>query len=243
MNDGQLLSCDDVLETLRPLFRDSLTTLQERFVQGNPGTNEFKRVYTSVYNACTQNPPHNYSEAIYRFLVSEFSLIAIQGDLHVDVLGSAWQEFGWRLRLIKMCCKYLDSFYMKRLSLPCIQELGTTAFVRAVVARSQPIRLVTAPFRSDEAEERLRVLLHPQIRALDQVVPQGDSTVNLIDLFVAMLLEQKLRIASLTSRWRRGAFQVGRISRFMRSIYTEVQFRPGGAGAKRAREEFEQYAS
>jgi hypothetical protein len=236
MNDGQLLSCDDVLETVRPLFRDSRATLQERF---GPGTNEFTRVYTSVYTACT----HNYSEAIYRFLVSEFTLIAIQDDLHVDVLGSAWQEFGWRVGLIQHCCKYLDRFYVKIRDLPCLQEVGTTAFVRAVVARSQPIRLVTAPFRSDEAEERLRVLLHPQIRALDQVVPQGDSTVNLIDLFVAMLLEQKARIASLISRWRRGAFQVGRISRFMRSIYTEVQFRPGGAGAKRAREEFEQYAS
>ena len=48
----------------------------------------------------------------------------------------------------------------------------------------------------------------------------------------------------LMAKWRRVARNVGRIARFVRMhIYNEVVFRPGGRGAKRAREEFEAAAA
>ena len=47
------------------------------------------------------------------------------------------------------------------------------------------------------------------------------------------------RLRRLIERWRRAAFVVGTIARFVRGIYVEVSYRPGGVGATRAREEFE----
>ena len=295
MTDGTRLSCEDVLEMLRPVFRDSIDALHARFNTTHTARQAYHDMYASVYSACTQKPPENHSEAIYNALAHEFTVAATSiSDLHLDAMGPAWQEFSFRVNLITHMCMYLDRFLVKRMSLPCISELGTTAFVRAVVARVQPTRRLVlrvdglvlrfdAAKQEREAQQlsveeiraalvahgeadpytpsgpkhslvrqlvdaerelvyaKLRASLHPQIRALAQVHPRRDF--DLINLFATQMLDQKVRIAGLTSRWRRGAFQVGQIARFVRRVHTEVHFRPGGRGAKRACEEFEQCAA
>lgn len=61
---------------------------------------------------------------------------------------------------------------------------------------------------------------------------------------VAYLRERRAeRLRGLLERWRRAAFLVGCIARFVSDLYVEVSFRPGGAGARRAHEEFEGLAT
>ena len=50
------------------------------------------------------------------------------------------------------------------------------------------------------------------------------------------------RTQARLARWRRVARPIGRIAGYVRRVHDEVAFRPGGTGAKRAREEFEEAA-
>ena len=123
------ISCEDLLNAFRPLFRDSVAALRLRI-----DASEYSRLFFCVYNACSPKPPANHSDTLYRVIIQEFAVAAAASisDLELDAISPAWQEFVLRIRFVEQVCKYLDRFFVKWQSLPCIREVGTSTFVRAV---------------------------------------------------------------------------------------------------------------
>jgi hypothetical protein len=149
-------------------------------------------------------------------------------------------------------------------------ESALTTFADAVTARLQPSGLAHAglllDLGCDEAGrlrlDNLRRLLHElrsrdraalldEVRARgreafgDIVQATGDKPAHgvlfLVALEVAAVMARE-KLKQRLARWRRLAPLVGRWRRFLLLLFDEVHYRPGMAGQKRCREEFEALA-
>lgn len=92
-------------------------------------TSFYSLVYTRVYDACTNKPPHNKSEALYNALFDKVRDLATDGTL-ADMTGAKRNMF---IRFHKHVFKYLGLFYVRRLSLPDIPTHMAAAFQAAGV--------------------------------------------------------------------------------------------------------------
>lgn len=92
-------------------------------------TGFYSLVYTRVYEACTNKPPHNKSEALYNALFDKVRDLATDGTL-ADMTGAKRNRF---LRFHMHVFKYLELFYLRRLSLPDIPTHMAAAFQAAGV--------------------------------------------------------------------------------------------------------------
>jgi len=158
--DDATLSYEDAFERLRPVFHASMPELAQQgfggslgaFAEGFGGTT-FSNTYTYVYKSCTQKPPNNHAAALYRAIDTEFNVVAASiSILHVHELGTAWLEFEQRVFMMAMLVTYIDRVYVARMSLPSLGKVGVAAFLRAVVRKLQPTRLLrpeSMPLRPD----------------------------------------------------------------------------------------------
>ena len=72
-------------------------------------------LYTTVYTWCTQKPPNNASETLYYSLGEVTRALVAEGALRqLDTV----QKRDRLVCFVEHCAKYLNRFYVKRLSLP-----------------------------------------------------------------------------------------------------------------------------
>lgn len=294
MSMDPLLSLEDVLGRLRPIIHGQFVYPISR--------DDYTQIYSCVYRACTQRPPNNLCKALYDAIGTEFTAAA---DSIVSMIFS-WPLWRINVMAVSTVCKFLDRSYSTRLGLPQTREVGACAFIRILVAKIQPIRLLnsgvqvcqsalTLPGEEFDklaehevrglrvAELREELLTHDAaadtrgikltlvhrlveakravaiaavrmewIRVLRPVamltdIPvgmgNGDGLLEVVPLVIAAILKQKAHIEHLMGKWRRLALQVGHFAFIMRNLLAHVRYRPGGAGAKRARDQFEEMAA
>jgi len=126
------------------------------------GSDMYTHCYTTVYNGCTQKPPHNLSWCYYEWLsASSATLHTALGDQRVTE-----DQQRKILMLIRAVFSYLDRFYVKRLSVGTLSVLLTKAInVRNAALEFPPLPLLperafasppsrdqTAAEATDEAE-------------------------------------------------------------------------------------------
>jgi len=101
-------------------------------------TEEYSALYTTVYTMCTQKPPNNWSEHLYNNYcdaVKDYLSARIlprikekHDEAMLRELVRRWENHKLMIKFLSHVFKYLDRFYVKRLSLPELAEVGSQSF-------------------------------------------------------------------------------------------------------------------
>ncbi|XP_022770975.1 cullin-1-like isoform X1 [Durio zibethinus] len=99
---------------------------------------EYMMLYTTVYNMCTQKPPHDYSQQLYdkyREAFEEYitstvlpSLREKHDEFMLRELVKRWANHKVMVRWLSRFFHYLDRYFIARRSLPALNEVGLTCF-------------------------------------------------------------------------------------------------------------------
>ncbi|KAL5561527.1 hypothetical protein UlMin_031274 [Ulmus minor] len=147
---------------------------------------EYSMLYTTIYNMCTQKPPHDYSQQLYDKYSEAFAdyittmvmpcLREKHDEFMLRELVQRWSNHKVMVRWLSRFFYYLDRYFIARRSLPPLKEVGLTSFRTLVYeevkakARDAVIVLID---KEREGEQIDRALLK-----------------NVIDIFVEIGLGQ-----------------------------------------------------
>ncbi|KAJ8490333.1 hypothetical protein OPV22_012054 [Ensete ventricosum] len=95
-------------------------------------------LYTTIYNMCTQKPPHDYSQQLYDKYRESFeeyitsmvlpSLREKHDEYMLRELVKRWLNHKVMVRWLSRFFHYLDRYFVARRSLPPLNEVGLTCF-------------------------------------------------------------------------------------------------------------------
>jgi len=124
-------------------FMQKGITKLKNLLEVKPGETQFSSedymmLYTTIYNMCTQKPPHDYSQQLYEkyreaFVeyIDDMVLPALREKHHeymLKELQKRWQNHKVMVRWLSRFFYYLDRYFIARRSLPGLNEVGLTCF-------------------------------------------------------------------------------------------------------------------
>ena len=164
-------------------------------------TDEYSSLYTTVYTMCTQKPPNNWSENLYQnyceaikdYLSSRIlpHIKEKHDESMLKELVRRWQNHTLMIRFLSHVFKYLDRFYVKRLSLPELKEVGDQNFHEIVfnaVKRDVRAAVLEMVRKEREGEQIDRKLIK---QVVEIFVEMGSSRTGL-EVYVTDFEEQLL---------------------------------------------------
>ncbi|RWR95312.1 cullin-1 isoform X1 [Cinnamomum micranthum f. kanehirae] len=99
---------------------------------------DYMMLYTTIYNMCTQKPPHDYSQQLYDKYKEAFeeyinsmvlpSLREKHDEFMLRELVRRWANHKVMVRWLSRFFHYLDRYFITRRSLPALKEVGLTCF-------------------------------------------------------------------------------------------------------------------
>ncbi|KAK1351908.1 Cullin-1 [Heracleum sosnowskyi] len=137
MNDRKTVDLDHGWE-----FMQRGITKLKRILEGLPepqfSSEDYMMLYTTIYNMCTQKPPHDYSQQLYdkyREAFQEYitstvlpSLREKHDEFMLRELVKRWANHKVMVRWLSRFFHYLDRYFIARRSLPGLNEVGLTCF-------------------------------------------------------------------------------------------------------------------
>ncbi|KAI7990809.1 Cullin-1 [Camellia lanceoleosa] len=117
-------------------------TKLKRILEGLPesqfSSEEYMMLYTTIYNMCTQKPPHDYSQQLYEKYKEAFeeyinstvlpSLREKHDEFMLRELVKRWANHKVLVRWLSRFFHYLDRYFIARRSLPALNEVGLACF-------------------------------------------------------------------------------------------------------------------
>ncbi|KAL3749671.1 hypothetical protein ACJRO7_010750 [Eucalyptus globulus] len=114
----------------------------KNFIEGLDDTplssEDYMMAYASVYNMCTQKPPHDYSQQLYDRYGQEIRKYLLQTVLpslrckHNEFLlkefVQRWDNHKVMVRCLAPVFRYLDRYFIFRRSLPPLRDIGISCF-------------------------------------------------------------------------------------------------------------------
>ncbi|XP_018723722.2 cullin-1 isoform X1 [Eucalyptus grandis] len=114
----------------------------KNFIEGLDDTplssEDYMMAYASVYNMCTQKPPHDYSQQLYDRYGQEIRKYLLQTVLpslrckHNEFLlkefVQRWENHKVMVRWLAPVFHYLDRYFISRRSLPSLRDIGISCF-------------------------------------------------------------------------------------------------------------------
>jgi cullin 1 len=186
-------------------------------LEGLPGpqfsSEERIMLYTTIYNMCTQKPPHDYSQQLYdkyRECFEEYirttvlpSLREKHDEFVLRELVKRWSNHKIMVRWLSRIFSYLDRYFIARRSLPALKEVGLTCFRELVYqelngkVRDAVISLID---QEREGEQIDRALLK---NVLDIFVEIGMGQMDYYenDFEAAMLKDTAAYYSQKASNW------------------------------------------
>jgi len=171
LKTGGVKKIEDILEDMKDgVYKDKITT------------DEYSALYTTVYTMCTQKPPNNWSEHLYnnyceavKEILTSRILPRIKekhDEFMLRELVRRWDNHKLMIRFLSHVFKYLDRFYVKRLSLPELADVGSQSFHEIV-------------FNAVKREVRTAILALIQCEREGEMI---DTTLvkKVVDIFVEM---------------------------------------------------------
>ncbi|AES91842.2 putative cullin [Medicago truncatula] len=115
-----------------------LQNILEGFPEPHFTSEEHTLLYTTVYNMCTQKPPHDYSQPLYEkyketfqdYIVSTVlpSLRGKKDELLLRELLGRWSIHKTMTKCLSKFFHYLDRYFIGRQRLPSLEEIGLLSF-------------------------------------------------------------------------------------------------------------------
>lgn len=123
-------------------FMQGGITKLKNILEGLPepqfSSEEYMMLYTTIYNMCTQKPPHDYSQQLYEKYKDAFveylnssvlpSLSEKHDEFMLRELVKRWANHKVMVRWLSRFFHYLDRYFIARRSLPALNEVGLTCF-------------------------------------------------------------------------------------------------------------------
>ncbi|XP_073113914.1 cullin-1-like [Elaeis guineensis] len=123
-------------------FMQKGITKLKNILEGIPETQfsseDYMMLYTTIYNMCTQKPPHDYSQQLYDKYRESFeeyinltvlpSLREKHDEFMLRELVKRWSNHKVMVRWLSRFFHYLDRYFIARRSLPALNEVGLTCF-------------------------------------------------------------------------------------------------------------------
>jgi len=106
---------------------------------------EYMNLYTTIYNMCTQKPPHDFSQQLYERYREAFntyittvvlpSLDEKNGEFMLKELVRRWDDHKVMVRWLSRFFNYLDRYYIQRHNLAQLKDVGALCFRDLVYAK------------------------------------------------------------------------------------------------------------
>ncbi|KAK9146662.1 hypothetical protein Sjap_006565 [Stephania japonica] len=123
-------------------FMQKGITKLKNILEGLPepqfSSEDYMMLYTTIYNMCTQKPPHDYSQQLYdkykesfeEYIVSTVlpTLREKHDEFMLRELVKRWANHKIMVRWLSRFFHYLDRYFIARRSLPALNEVGLTCF-------------------------------------------------------------------------------------------------------------------
>ncbi|XP_022760537.1 cullin-1-like isoform X5 [Durio zibethinus] len=123
-------------------FMQKGITRLKNILEGLPepqfSSGDYMMRYTTIYNMCTQKPPHDYSQQLYDKYRESFeeyitstvlpSLREKHDEFMLRELVKRWANHKVMVRWLFRFFHYLDRYFIARRSLPPLNEVGLTCF-------------------------------------------------------------------------------------------------------------------
>lgn len=143
---------------------------------------EYIHLYTTIYNMCTQKPPHDFSQHLYERYREAFNeyisskvlpvLQEKQGEYMLKELVKRWDNHKIMVRWLSRFFNYLDRYYIMRHNLAQLKDVGMICFrdlVYGELKRSVKDAVLTLVDKERDGEQIDRALVK-----------------DVLDIFVAM---------------------------------------------------------
>ncbi|XP_008802119.1 cullin-1 [Phoenix dactylifera] len=198
-------------------FMQKGITKLKNILEGIPETQfsseDYMMLYTTIYNMCTQKPPHDYSQQLYDKYRESFeeyinltvlpSLTEKHDEFMLRELVKRWSNHKVMVRWLSRFFHYLDRYFIARRSLPSLNEVGLTCFRNLVYSeingkvRDAVISLID---QEREGEQIDRALLK---NVLDIFVEIGLGSMECYenDFEAAMLKDTAAYYSRKASNW------------------------------------------
>ncbi|KAF8660575.1 hypothetical protein HU200_057600 [Digitaria exilis] len=123
-------------------FMQKGITKLKNILEGKPepqfSSEDYMMLYTTIYNMCTQKPPHDYSQQLYEKYRESFeeyitsmvlpSLMEKHDEFMLRELVKRWSNHKVMVRWLSRFFHYLDRYFISRRSLPPLREVGLSCF-------------------------------------------------------------------------------------------------------------------
>ncbi|OVA15009.1 Cullin [Macleaya cordata] len=123
------------------IMQKGITKLK-KILEGLPepqfSSEEYMTLYTTIYNMCTQKPPHDYSQQLYDKYKESFdeyitstvlpSLKEKHDEFMLRELVRRWGNHKVMVRWLSRFFTYLDRYFIARRSLPALLDVGLACF-------------------------------------------------------------------------------------------------------------------
>eukprot|EP00262_Sarcandra_glabra_P016331 TRINITY_DN5291_c0_g1_i2.p1 TRINITY_DN5291_c0_g1~~TRINITY_DN5291_c0_g1_i2.p1 ORF type:complete len:743 (+),score=148.42 TRINITY_DN5291_c0_g1_i2:157-2385(+) len=137
MNERKTIDLDQGWEYMEKGIK-KLKNILEGLPEPQFSSEEYMMLYTTIYNMCTQKPPHDYSQQLYdkyREAFEEYitsmvlpSLREKHDEFMLRELVKRWANHKVKVRWLSRFFHYLDRYFIARRSLPALNEVGLTCF-------------------------------------------------------------------------------------------------------------------
>ncbi|KAI8566079.1 hypothetical protein RHMOL_Rhmol02G0011700 [Rhododendron molle] len=212
MNERKTIDLDQGWE-----FMQKGITKLKNILEGQPepqfSSEDYMMLYTTIYNMCTQKPPHDYSQQLYDKYRESFeeyitstvlpSLREKHDEFMLRELVKRWSNHKVMVRWLSRFFHYLDRYFIARRSLPALHEVGLTCFRDLVYlelngkVRDAVISLID---QEREGEQIDRALLKNVLDIFVEIgMGQMDSYEN--DFEAAMLKDTAAYYSRKASNW------------------------------------------
>ncbi|WOH08422.1 hypothetical protein DCAR_0727862 [Daucus carota subsp. sativus] len=212
MNERKTIDLDNGWD-----FMQKGITKLKKILEGLPepqfSSEDYMMLYTTIYNMCTQKPPHDYSQQLYdkyREAFEEYitstvlpSLREKHDEFMLRELVNRWTNHKVMVRWLSRFFHYLDRYFIARRSLPPLNEVGLTCF-RDLVYQELKVKVRDAVIslidQEREGEQIDRALLK---NVLDIFVEIGMSQMDQYenDFEEAMLADTAAYYSRKASNW------------------------------------------
>ncbi|KAH9683386.1 Cullin-1 [Citrus sinensis] len=198
-------------------FMQKGITKLKNILEGLPepqfSSEDYMMLYTTIYNMCTQKPPHDYSQQLYDKYRESFeeyisatvlpSIREKHDEFMLRELVKRWSNHKVMVRWLSRFFHYLDRYFIARRSLPPLNEVGLTCFRDLVYTElNGKVRdaVITLIDQEREGEQIDRALLK---NVLDIFVEIGMGQMDYYenDFETAMLKDTAAYYSRKASNW------------------------------------------
>ncbi|KAI9122782.1 hypothetical protein K1719_005671 [Acacia pycnantha] len=198
-------------------FMQKGITKLKNILEGQPeqqfSSEDYMMLYTTIYNMCTQKPPHDYSQQLYdkyRESFEEYILSTVlpalrekHDEFMLRELVKRWANHKIMVRWLSRFFHYLDRYFIARRSLPPLNVVGLTCF-RELVYKEINVKVRDAVIslidQEREGEQIDRALLKNVLDIFVEIgMGQMDCYEN--DFEAAMLKDTSSYYSRKASNW------------------------------------------